>query len=416
MTELSSAMLRVLKAREKVARRNVFFASILYNARLVEKNVTFMGHPTMQTDGINIFFHPDWVKQNDAFVEGVLLHETLHCAFNHSGRRQHRGHKLWNVACDFAINPLVTSVYKLPDGHLIDRKFSDKPAEGIYTILEEECKKQPKSGKGKGQKGPKDKNKSKGQGQGEPDEGDGDKDQSEGSGNENCNCPDEQSGRMLELSPEEQEEAEREWDRVVKMGADKADKAGQMHGSLKRLIEEMFPSDKIDWRLLIDDMARDARAEVTGSWARPNRRFIGEGVYLPGRTTENVFRLVLCIDSSGSVTPEQLKAMKAEAMSLLEQEVVTHVTMISTDTRVCNMMDVSSADEVQKFNLGQHGGGTDFRAAMKAAAEVPDAVGLVFLTDMQTSAWGDDPGFPVVWVDFINSGAKAPFGRTVNYL
>lgn len=137
---------------------------------------------------------------------------------------------------------------------------------------------------------------------------------------------------------------------------------------------------------------------------------------MPGRTTENVFRLVLCIDSSGSVTPEQLKAMKAEAMNLLEQEVVTHCTLISTDTRVCNMEDVSTVEGVEKFDLGSHGGGTDFQAAMKVVAEVPEAVGCVFFTDMATSSFGKEPDFPVVWVDWTANGAVAPYGRTVKYL
>lgn len=417
--EMSSAMLRILKARERVARRNVFFASILYNARLVERDVSQGGHPTMATDGINVYFHPEFVKKNDQYIEGVLLHEVLHCALDHGSRRQHRDHRVWNIACDYAINPLVVSVYKLPPEGLMDPKFNDLSAEAIYTKLESLCKKNGKGQKGKGQKSKSQKGDEQGDPDGDGDCGDEESQESSGSGKpcENCTCmPQEGSARMLEpASQDELEEAQREWERVVKMAADRAEKAGQMHGALKRLIEEIFPSDKIDWRLLIDDMARDARSEVTGSWARPNRRFIGEGVYLPGYTKENVFRLVLCIDSSGSVTAEQLKAMKAEAMSLLEQEIVTHVTMISTDTRVCNIMDVSNADEVAKFSLGNHGGGTDFKDAMEAVAKVEDAVGCIFMTDMQTNSFGADPGIPTVWVDFIKSGAVAPFGKTVQY-
>ncbi len=61
--QISRAMLRVLKARENVARRNVFFASILYSAKLIETQMTPMGAKTMFTNGVNIYFHQAMVKR-----------------------------------------------------------------------------------------------------------------------------------------------------------------------------------------------------------------------------------------------------------------------------------------------------------------------------------------------------------------
>jgi predicted metal-dependent peptidase len=402
--QVSKAMLRVLRARENVARRNVFFASILYSAKLIETQMELNGMRTMFTNGVNIYFHPEFVEKNDKNIEGVLLHETLHCALNHVGRRAERDHRLWNIACDFAINPLVKSVFPLPSPHLDEKRFHNLMSEEIYVRLQQEMEKQKQKGRGKdGGKGkPKDGD----------DDGDGESDgQSSGKGDRQ-----ERSGRMQVPTKEELEEAEREWRRVVKVAAEKAEKAGTMPGQLKRLLEEIFPSDKLDWRDMIDDMARDAKSKVSGSWARPNRRYLGTGTILPGDTTEDVFRLVVCLDTSGSITQEQTTAMRSEVISLLEQRIVTNVTIISTDTRVCSKNDVASAEEVKAFDLGNCGGGTDFRAAMKEVADVPDAVGCVFLTDMMTSSFGDPPPFPVVWVNWVKgSGAVAPYGRTVDY-
>src|SRR6266446_5011749 len=51
--KITDAMRRVLIAREKIARRNPFFASILFNARLVESD----RYQTIWTDGMNVYFN-----------------------------------------------------------------------------------------------------------------------------------------------------------------------------------------------------------------------------------------------------------------------------------------------------------------------------------------------------------------------
>lgn len=405
--QVSRAMLRMLRARENVARRNVFFASILYSAKLIETQLEPNGMRTMFTNGVNIYFHPEFVEKNDKQIEGVLLHETLHCALNHVGRKQERRHDLWNIACDYSINPLVKSIFPLPTPHLDDKKFHNKASEEIYILLQAEMEKLRKQ-KGKGQgKGDKDQD-----GDGDDQDGDGDQDGSQSKPGDHK----ERSGCMQIPTKEELEEAEREWRRVVKVATEKAEKAGTMLGQLKRLLEEIFPSEKLNWRDMIDDMARDAKAKVSGSWARPNRRYLGAGIILPGDTIDDVFRLVVCLDTSGSITAEQTKAMRSEVCSLLDQRIVTNVTIISTDTRVCSQTDVASSEEVKAFDLGNCGGGTQFDAAMTAVAAVPDAVGCIFLTDMQTSSFGKPPGIPVVWVNWCkDSGAVAPYGKTVDY-
>ena len=388
MRHITDAMLRMLKARETVARRNVFFSSVLYHARMIESPAQ---EKATWTDGANVYFNPNQVtaKENSKFTEGELLFQTLRCAFNHVGRRKHRDKKLWNAASEFALTPVVRAVYPLPDSALYDPRFVNKSTEEIYKILEEENPPEDQNKKGKPQPG--DGSPSPGMGEmQEPDEND----------------PEAQ---------EQQEEAQRDWDRVAKLGADKAIKAGTMPGYLKRLIDELWPAEKIDWRSMLEDMIREAKSKVSGSWSRPNRKMLGHGLVLPGWTNDTVFRVVLCLDSSGSVTEKQLADMKSEAMSLLDQQLCTNVTMISTDTRVCNMVDVSTSEEARTFDLGNHGGGTNFKPAMAAVAKLEDVAGCIFFTDMDTNDFGENPGIPVVWVDWVSSGRTAPYGVTTTF-
>jgi predicted metal-dependent peptidase len=431
MHNLTPAMLRVLKAREKVARRNVFFASILYTARLIETNATPYGLKTMFTNGIDIYFHPDFVKENDAFIEGVILHETLHCAFRHVTRKQFRKDQMWNIACDYAINPVVLSVYKLPKCALVNDRFSAMSAEKIYDYLDkQQVKVNPPPGNGQGKGEPQ-------QGQGQPQQGQGnqppkpgedeqDQNGSGGSGNQEQKADrhdeegplgtlDEETGRMFEPTPEELEAADREWRRVLKIASERAERAGTMHAEMSRLVEELFPSEKLDWHKVLDDFARDFKSDDSTTWARPNRRFIGNGDYWPGKANDKISKLVVGIDCSGSMDDIAVNGIKAEAMNLLEQKIVDRVVLISTDTKVCNMAEVDQPEEIAAFDP-KGGGGTDFDDAMREIAKIEDAIGCVFCTDMQTCSFGKDPGMPVIWVDWTGHGKQSvPFGRVTAY-
>ena len=93
----------------------------------------------MATDGERIFWNPKWVATIEPQeIEAVLIHEALHVVFEHPLRRGNRNHKLWNIACDYAINSYIVYDLRLslPDGGLLDRKYHGMSAEQIYRILD----------------------------------------------------------------------------------------------------------------------------------------------------------------------------------------------------------------------------------------------------------------------------------------
>ena len=420
----SKAMRRMLQARERVARRNPFFASILFGANLVESKQ----RKTVWTNGMDVFFNPEYVdtKEADKSIEGVLLKSTLHCAMLHVSRKRYRDPKMWNDACSYPVNDVVQQYFNLPEDALLNKKFGQLAPEAVYELLQEQKKKEDEQngkGKSKDAKGQKskckggDKQKSDGKGDedadGEPPDGD---DEGEGSGGQQqAEGNDDAPGSMFEPTPEETEEAEREWKRGLSNAIEKAQKAGTMPGNLQRLIGEIFPKEKLDWKDIVRDMSRDAKAKTTRTWTRPNRRRLGNGEYMPGYGNDNIYRLVMCIDVSGSVSQSMIDEMVGEVSSLLDQDLVSNVTLISVDTKIQNRIDVSTSDELIGWKAGG-GGGTDFRSAMTEVGKIQDAIGMVFLTDMCTNSFGDEPPFPAVWVNWeAHNGAVAPYGRTVSY-
>lgn len=389
ISNVSDAMRRVLKARARIAQTQVFFASTIYGARLVETPEA----KRMRTNGTDIQFDADFVKKADPYIEGVLLHEVLHCALNHPARRQSRDPQRWNKACDLSINPLIAQYFSLPPDAVMDSRYQGKSPERIYKLL-----KMMEDGEGDGQ------GKGKAGKGGQPLQGGKGKQSPDG------------SEPMYDGGDTEQDiAAAQHWNRVTNLAAEKATKAGEMSGTLKELVEQLFSNDTLDWKSIIRDMARDAKEDTARSWAQPNRRFIAMGLHMPGKGIDKITRLVLCIDSSGSISHDALKEMKAQAMSLLEQSLVNEVMMISTDTKVCSSQLVTTSEEAGKFDLGPHGGGTNFKDAMDLVGKQHGAMGCVFFTDMETNSFGAEPPFPVVWVNWGNAGHKAPFGRTAMF-
>jgi len=402
-----TAMRRMLVARERVAKRNPFFASILFGANIVESKK----HQTVWTNGIDIFYNPEFVenKMANTFLEGILLKTVLHCAMLHVSRRRYRQEERWNKSCSFPANKVVEDYFKLPPDALRDDKYSKMSPEAVYEILQDQEDKQqqkgPKPPKGKGQP-------QKGQGQsddGDDEDGDGDGD---GQGKEG---EQEAPGSMFsdETTEQQQEQGDRQWKNAVAAAMEKSP-PGTMPGNIQRLIQDLFPKEKIDWKDLIRDMSRDAKSNTTRVWTRPNRRRLGNDEYFPGNGNDKVYKLVMCLDVSGSVSQRMIQEMCEEAASLLDQNLINHVTLISVDTCIQNTLEAKSSEDLKGWNAGG-GGGTDFQSAMKTVGEMSDVIGCIFLTDMMTSSFGDQPEFPVVWVDWSGGSSKAPYGRTVAY-
>jgi len=355
---------RFMKARGNVAARTVFFASVIYGAEIEETDRV----PTAATNGRNIMFNPEYILSEEAHAEGIMLHETLHCVLDHVKRGRGLIPLIWNVACDFSINPLVLQYFTLPKGALVDKRYEGMSPERIYELLLSEA-----------------------------------------------TVIEPGSGEMQDDDEADFDAVSRRWSRIRNLAAERAQKAGALHGNLKVLLDELNKRGRTDWRRLVRDWVRDTKDQDTSSWAYRNRRF--PDMIMPGNALEKISKIVLAMDSSGSITsrPDVVKQMRQEAKSLLEQGLVDTVLMVSTDTEVCSQELVDTPEGAAAFDLGDCGGGTNFDKAMEEIAKHKDAMGCVFFSDMDSMSFGENPKMPVVWVDWGTHGSGPAFGRVVKY-
>src|SRR5271168_2777759 len=136
MTHETPTSPRIQKARTALILDHPFFGSLLFRLKGRECRSV----QTMATDGMSIYYNPDFVETlNAATLAGTLAHEVMHPALHHHMRRSGRDLKRWNVACDYAINPLLIEAgLSLPEGVLLDNRFRGMSAEQIYNLLDSE--------------------------------------------------------------------------------------------------------------------------------------------------------------------------------------------------------------------------------------------------------------------------------------
>ena len=140
MRHETPATLRIQKSRTTLLLDHPFFGSLLFRLKGRENRSI----PTMATDGVSLYFNPEFVDTlNSATLAGVLAHEVMHPALQHHTRRAKRDPRRWNEACDYAINPLLLDAgLSLPDDVLVDPRFRGMSAEQIYNLREAETQPQ----------------------------------------------------------------------------------------------------------------------------------------------------------------------------------------------------------------------------------------------------------------------------------
>jgi len=393
--------LRIQKARTALVLDHPFFGSLLFRLKGRESRSI----KTMATDGVSLYYNPEFVETLDAaMLAGTLAHEVMHPALHHHVRRSGRDPRRWNEACDYAINPLLVDAgLSLPEGVLLDNRFRGMSAEQIYNLLESESESETAQDSGKAG------------GEDEP-EGEESKDETSPGGNSNePSAPVTEGGigQVLDAPPPDEEtptieEQAREWDAAVNQATTVARQAGKVPAGLHRTLEGAAEA-AVNWRELLRRLWSDT-IPADYSWMRPNRRHIWAGLYLPGVISEGVGEIAIAVDCSGSVNARQLRLFEAEVRSILEGQRPQRVHVLYFDATVHNVETYESGQPVHLNPVG--GGGTEFGPCFDWLDEhgiQPQT--LVFLTDLYGSFPPSAPGYPVLWAS--TGGRQAPFGAVI---
>jgi predicted metal-dependent peptidase len=203
---------------------------------------------------------------------------------------------------------------------------------------------------------------------------------------------------------------EADWQVALSQAHRAAAGRGDLPGGLGRAVGDVL-HPPADWRAVLREFV-SAHAKNDFSWARPNRRLLAQGLYLPGLHSEELGDVVLAVDTSGSISEQLLGAFAAEVNAVLAAFECA-VTVLYHDTRIQKVQTWRSADGPLLLDpVG--GGGTSHACVFDWLDQAGlDPACVVCLTDLDTTFPPVVPAVPVLWAVPGGAPRNPPFGRVV---
>ena len=381
---------RIEKAHTEIMRHKGFVAYtslIMVGESKIDDN-----EQTARTNGRDIWYGRKFVESlNDSELRGLILHEAKHKMYRHMETWQHLAkinRMKTNMACDYVINleiqdegnhnhdnqgkPFCT----LPKGGLIDERFRGLSTADVFNMLP---------------------------------------DFEMGGGGAFKPLDDHDWENAQEMTEQEKNELAKEIDQAIRQGAILAGKVG---GNLDRSFTDLM-SAKVDWKqALAEFVSAICKGKDDSTWAKPNRRWLQHDIYMPSTFSETMGRVVVAIDTSGSISGYILNRFISEVSSLMENVNPELVDLLYWDTKVAGH-EVYGLGEMDKMKLTtkpKGGGGTEPSCITKYLTKkqiVPECA-IVFTDGCVGNDWGGNWNCPVLWCILNNKGANPTVGSAIH--
>ncbi len=425
---------KLVAARTKLILDKPFLGALVLRLPLQVANPAWC--PTTGTDARKFYYNPEYVQElRTEEAQFVLAHEALHCALSHFARRAHRVKHRWDLACDYAINPiLIADGLKPPPGIIMMKEYVGMSAEEIYPLLDDndmsetldqhlyDKENNPSEG-GRdtsdnplGNRDKQDASTSLSDRPPETEQEPGDSrslSEVEGNNTDQQPSPDEptENGEPPPppLSQQEAEDLSVQWQQRLAGAAQQAQQAGKLSGVMKRLVEELL-QPRLPWRnMLAHYMTAVARDDY--SYARPSSRR-GDPAIFPSLKSYQI-NAVVALDVSGSVNDKELRDCLSE-INAIKGQVRAAVTLLACDSEVVEGFPrrFEPWEEATLPQAMPGGGSTDFRPVfdwVQTQDQAPDI--LVYFTDAQGYFPKVPPNFPVIWL--VKGKSPVPWGTRV---
>ena len=334
---------------------------------------------SFKSNGIKLEYRKEYLRELElSEIEFVLANGAMHSVLAHNMRKNGRSGWLWQMATDIAINDmLLKNGMDMPYGAQYRECFSGMYAEEIYAELKSDILR-------------------------EDEDLEYEADDAEDVENkEQENQEQSQEALQEEILAEQllAEEAIGLLESKLQMG--------EAPDSIERFFDIILLT-KVDWREelreAIDRYFRDDYVLIP-----PSKKLLYKGVYLPSNTS-TTFRLVIAVDSSGSVDEELLNTFLSEVNFIMEHTQNYVIDLLVCDDIIHSHKTFYSGEALDITLKG--GGGTDFRPVFKFIEEQLDDVKLLlYFTDLEGVFPKEVPTYSVKWV--TQKEKEVPFGELI---
>ena len=303
-------------------------------------------HEAFETDGLCIYVDVALCEHiSEEELKYIYAHTLLHILLKHPFRMKERDHGVWNRSSDIVINLLLSDFERVgerPEHEVMLEKFRDKSVEEVYNILYEENQ----------------------EGEGTPDE----------------QNPKEEKRDLIKNDGDDSAAIE-EIDTLIVQAMGAASKQGNIPSSFLEMIKEVT-RPKIDLETLLRTYMSESFFDKEVNFSHPNRRFIHQGLYLPGYKHERTrLNLAIALDRSMSIQRETFSKFLGIIDSVLGMSSDFSVRVIpfdeSVDARSVVTYDSQNTRAVVAFEKGN--GGTLFEPVMNYLRELSEPQTLLMV-------------------------------------
>ena len=327
--------------------------------------------PTAAVDGINVYINPEFfLKATPGQRVFVIAHESWHVALNHLVRKTDKDGMVWNQAGDYVINQMLKDRnFEMWDWVLQNDKYRGWTTNAVYDDLIE-------------------------------------------------NPPPETTDEAMGSDVREPTQAESiEVEAKVKEILVKAVNASKIVGEdpgnipaeITREIEKLL-NPVLPWEMLLSNFLSDM-AKDDYTWRRPNKRFAPD-FYLPTQYSESLGNITIAIDTSGSISKQQLTEILSEISYIKERFKPKNLTILDCDYVIHNVFDVTESDDICDLEFSG-GGGTAFEPVIKYCDTHPTQA-LLYFTELYADPITEQPDYPVLWLCY-SKAQEAEIGQTIYY-
>lgn len=330
--------------------------------------------PTLGVDKYaRLVVNPEFVVKNEAYARGLIIHETLHVFFGHTGdtraklayTEDQNHNRIANIAEDCAINQFITEL--LPEVAITPSTLQKmikvsvpyrESAEFYYDLIV-------------------DNQKNDEQGQEQLSNGACSTDVA------NTQQVQDELDKMGVEHLSEEEVNERVLDTAVQICKSQGNQYGQLADFAREMLEP-----KVDWRPLLQATIRNAEKKVwnihaRSTYKRTNKR--SKQILLPKKYGHKV-STVLSFDTSGSITQEMVSQFLAEVQSCMRYSEIKECALWHTSNYWYGTPEQLEKDIEKVFESG----GTLSACVKECAKHAKADIGFTF-TDGE---WGPDPQKP----------------------
>jgi predicted metal-dependent peptidase len=431
---------KLTAARTKLILDKPFLGALVLRLPMVEADANWC--PTTATDARKFYYNREFIAAlSMSQTQFMLAHEALHCALSHFARRQHRIKHRWDLACDYAINPLLMEDGLTPPQHThFMPQYMGMTAEEIYPLVDENDETDTldqhlydqNNESGGGQQGqppqdaekqqnpqqerqPQEEDQQPSDGSNESEGQDGKQPQQEPQqqlGDGDSNKDDQQSDQGEAMPPplteEERETLEVQWQQRLAGATQQARQAGKLGGAIARLVDHLL-QPQLPWRMLLARYMT-ALARDDFSYMRPSRRE-GDAIFPALKSAQ--LDITVAIDTSGSIKAQEMGEFLAE-ISALKGQMRARVTLLACDSALAPDAPwvFESWEEFSCPQQIQGGGGTAFSPVFDWVSQQdnPPAL-LVYFTDAKGTFPEYEPNYPVIWL--VKGREPTPWGQRI---